>query len=142
MTPTLRGRWQTRIATLGTLGAIVTAIFAAGFYDEYSPGAFFAVLGYVIGFGVVWDVLYIALQRLRWDRDWPAAFQVLNGVTEGVFLYSIVSLGGLPGLEVGSIPLWLFVLHYGLVWLIVFIWVQGPMRALLPRWRFNGGRIV
>ena len=142
MTPTLRGRWKTRIVTLSTLGVVVTAAFAAGFSGGYPSGVFFAVLGYVIGFGVVWDVPYIALQRLRWDRDWPAAFQVVSGITEGALLYSVISLSGLPGIDAGSIPLWLFVLHYGLIWLVIFIWVQGPMRVLLPRWRFNGGRIV
>ena len=142
MTPTLYGRWQTRLVTLGVLGAIVTAIFAVAYQDQHSIRAFFLVLAYVVGFGVVWDLLYIALQKLRWDRDWPAAFQVANGIIEGVLVYVVIEFIGLPGIEEGSIPLWLFAFHYGLVWLSTFVWVQGPMRAFFPRWRFHGGRLV
>jgi hypothetical protein len=138
MTPTLVGRWQTRIALLGTLGVIVSALFAA----VYGSGLFFLVLGYVALFGLAWDVLYIALQRLRWDRDWPAAFQVLNGIVEGALVFLLISTFGLPGIAAGSIPLWLFVLQYGLVWLVTFLWAQGPMRAIFPFWRFHGGRVV
>lgn len=138
MTPTIWGRWQTRVATLGTLGLLVTVIFAAAYQDR----TFYLVLGYVVGFGVGWDILYIALQQLRWDRDWPAAFQVANGVIEGIVVYSVITTTGLPGIESGSATPGLFTAHYGLVWLTTFVWTQGPMRVLFPRWRFFGGRIV
>ena len=137
VTPTLMGRWQTRIATLGTLGLLVTAFFAVARQDE----TFFLVLGYVIAVGLAWDVIYIALQQLRWDHDWPAAFQVANGIVEGFVLYALIDGVGLPGIEAGSVALGLFSAHYGLVWLTTFVWVQGPMRAILPRWRFSGGRL-
>jgi hypothetical protein len=120
------------------LGVLVSAIFALIYRSEL----FFLVLGYVALFGLAWDVLYIVLQRFRWDRDWPAAFQVLNGVIEGVFLYLLIATVGLPGIATGSVPLWLFALQYGLVWLVTFLWAQGPMRALFPFWRFHGGRVV
>jgi hypothetical protein len=138
VTPTLGGRWQTRILLLATLGLIVTALFAA----IYRSDLFFLVLGYVALFGLAWDVLYVALQRFRWDRDWPAAFQVLNGIVEGALVYLLIATVGLPGIATGSIPLWLFVLQYGLVWLVTFLWAQGPMRAIFPFWRFHGGRVV
>ena len=138
MTPTLFGRWQTRLATLGTLGVIVTAIFFAAYKDE----RFFLVLGYITLFGIGWDVIWIALQKLRWDRDWPAAFQVVAGVVEGVLVYSLIRMAGLPWIETKSVAIEVFTAHYGAVWLVIFIWVQGPMRALFPRWRFSGGRII
>ena len=138
MTPTIIGRWQTRLATLGTLGIMVTAIFAAAYQDL----TFFLVLGYVVAFGVGWDIIYISLQQLRWDRDWPAAFQVANGVIEGIVIYLLIASTGLPGIEGGRVGLEVFTAHYGLVWLTTFAWVQGPMRVLLPRWRFFGGRVV
>ena len=136
MTPTLIGRWQTRILLLATIGVLITAIFAA-----MLPGPFFVVLAYVLGFGVVWDVAYIGLQRLRWDRDWPAAFQVATGVWEGAFLYTLIATVGLPGIPRESVPLGTFVAHYGLVWLLTFLWAQGPMRVVFPYWRFHGGRV-
>jgi len=137
MTPTLTGRWQTRLALLATLGVVVTALFALA----YANLAFFLVLFYVALFGVVWDVIYIALQQYRWDRDWPAAFQVLNGLVEGVVLYLAITQLGLPGVP-RDLPLPVFVAQYGLVWLVVFLWTQGPMRALFPFWRFHGGTII
>ena len=137
MTPTLTGRWQTRLALLATLGVVVTALFALA----YANLAFVVVLVYVALFGVVWDVIYIALQQYRWDRDWPAAFQVLNGLVEGVVLYLAITQLGLPGVP-RDLPLPVFVAQYGLVWLVVFLWTQGPMRALFPFWRFHGGTII
>ena len=137
MTPTLTGRWQTRLALLATLGVVVTALFALA----YANLAFVVVLVYVALFGVVWDVMYIALQQYRWDRDWPAAFQVLNGLVEGVVLYLAITQLGLPGVP-RDLPLPVFVAQYGLVWLVVFLWTQGPMRALFPFWRFHGGTII
>jgi hypothetical protein len=138
MTPTLLGRWQTRIAMLGTLGLLITAIFA---WVEDSR-IFFYVLGYVALFGIGWDIGYMLLQQLRWDRDWPPVFQWAAGAWEGAFLYVILDRFGLPGIGEGIVPLRLFVLHYGSVFLVTWLWVQGPMRALFPRWRFHGGRIV
>jgi hypothetical protein len=138
MTPTLNGRWQTRIVTLATLGLLVTALFAWGYDDS----TFFKVLFYVGLFGIVWDVIFIALQQLRWDRDWPPVFQVASGVGEGVLVYLLIDNLGLPGIDEGIVPLDRFIAHYGLVWLAIFIWVQGPMRAIFPFWRFHGGRIL
>ena len=138
MTPTLWGRWQTRLFTLWTLGAIVAAGFTAG----YGGDTFFLVLAYVTAFGLAWDVLYIYLQRRRWDRDWPTAFQVANGATEGLLVYLLIDHAGLPGITLGAVPLWLFVAHYGSTWAVIFGWLQGPMRVLLPRWRFDGARVV
>jgi hypothetical protein len=137
MTPTLFGRWQTRLATLATLGVVVTVIFALILRDA----RVFAVLAYVFLFGVVWDLLWIGLQQFRWDRDWPAAFQIGTAIVEGVWLYTLIASVGLPLIARGSIGGGIFAAQYGLVWLVTFIWVQGPMRSLFPRWRYNGGRL-
>ncbi len=136
MTPTLYGRWQTRLLLLATVGGLVTVPFALGWVAP--PGSTYAgALGYVALFGVcLWDPLYQWLQSWRWDRDWPAAFQLLAGVWEGIFLAIAAPwLPGLSGLAVG----W-FALHYGLVWLAVFLASQSAMRLLFPRWRFRGGQ--
>ncbi len=138
MTPTLLGRWQTRLVMLGTLGAIVTAIFAATKNDE----AFFIVLAAVALFGLAWDVIYIFLQRLRWDRDWPTAFQAGVGISEGALVFAILEVVGLPGIDKGAVGIGIYAAHYGLVWLSTFLFVQGPMRVVAPRWRYHGGRLI
>lgn len=138
MTPNLMGRWQTRAVLLATLGIIVTLIF--WLFDQGAP--FFFVLFYVFLFGLAWDVAYIFLQRLRWDRDWPTCFQIGVAVVEGALIYILISTTGLPGIQAGSVPLGLFIAQYGLVWLTTFLWVQGPMRLMSLTWRFHGGRFV
>ena len=138
MTPVLLGRWQTRVVLLATLGAVVAAIFAAARSDE----AFFIVLGFVALFGLVWDVLYIGLQHLRWDRDWPTSFQVAAGFAEGALIFLLLESTGLPGIDEGVVGVGTFAAHYGATWLLVFLCTQGPMRVLAPHWRYNGGRLA
>ena len=138
MTPVLLGRWQTRILLLATLGSVVAAIFAAARSDE----AFFIVLAAVALLGLVWDALYIAIQRLRWDRDWPTSFQVAAGLIEGVLVFLLLEFTGLPGIDSGAVGLGIFSAHYGITWLLVFLATQGPMRVLAPHWRYDGGRLA
>jgi hypothetical protein len=121
-----------------TLGLLVTAIF----YAFTGNTVYFRVLAYIGVFGLAWDVVFILLQQLRWDRDWPAVLQVISGVVEGAFVFLLIQLWGLPGIARASVPFSAFVFHYGLVWLVIFIWVQGPMRAIFPRWRFHGGQVI
>jgi hypothetical protein len=132
------GRWQTRLVLLGTWGAIVTAIFAGAKSDE----TFFIVLAFVALFGVAWDALYIFIQQVRWDRDWPTSFQVGAAIVEGALIYALIEATGLPGIDQGAVGIGLFVAHYGLTWLSTFVFAQGPMRVVFPRWRYNGGRVV
>jgi hypothetical protein len=137
LTPTLIGRWQTRTLLLWTVGLLITLLFVALF----ASSAFIFVLFYVWLFGLAWDALYIALQHFRWDRDWPSAFGVINGFLEGALIFLLVAFIGLPGLPTGSVGIGLFIAHYGLVWLSIFLLAQGPLRALFPFWRFHGGRV-
>jgi hypothetical protein len=136
VTPTLVGRWQTRLLLLATIGLLVSVPFAiiAG-----SP-VFFVVVGYVALFGLAWDALYSLLQALRWERDWPPAFAVVAGVAEAVLIFVLATTIGLPGLP-ADLSAGLFAFHYTVVWLAVFFFAQGPMRALFPWWRFHGGRV-
>ena len=78
-------------------------------------------------FGLGWDALCTLLQKFRWDRDWPAALQLLAGIWEGVVLWVLY-------------PFDFNWEHYSLVWLAVFLASQTIMRILFPRWRFFGGR--
>ncbi|WP_024546569.1 hypothetical protein [Picosynechococcus sp. NKBG15041c] len=144
MTPTLLGRWQTRLLLMGTVGALLTLCFAEGLWDNPPGPTYWAILGYITFFGCGWDCLYIYLQSYRWDQDWPAALQWLAALWEGLFVlilhYSLPPIFGftLPLTEDLSV-IW-FAIHYGSVWLGVFIASQSLMRILFPLWRFQGGR--
>ncbi|MCI0579055.1 MAG: hypothetical protein L0332_03875 [Chloroflexi bacterium] len=136
MTPTLFGRWQTRVFLLGTVGLFITFfisllawIIGQFFWDFFKPPF---LLFLVIVFGFLWDVLYNFAQKFRWDRDWPPAFQFIAGFLE-MFPVLVVAL-------FLDVPVWLFLLHYWSVWLATFIMSQGPMRILFPRWRYRGGQ--
>jgi hypothetical protein len=142
MTPTLFGRWQTRLLLLATVGVIVSLPFVAGIIGA-SPGPiYFWILGYVAIFGIIWDVIYDQIQKYRWDRDWPAAYQLIAGIWEMVFVFCGAKLFGflpIPILKDELNPA-MFLLHYSAVWLAVFIASQSLMRVIFVRWRFRGGQ--
>ena len=82
MTPTLIGRWQTRILLLGTLGVLVTIPFSLN--GEF---VYVQVLLAIAVLGCLWDIFYNQLQTVRWDHDWPATLQVGSGIWEAFFFY-------------------------------------------------------
>lgn len=142
MTPTLLGRWQTRLLLLFTVGVLVSLPFAMGLIAS-SPGiVYFWILVYVAIFGLGWDLLYDQIQKYRWDRDWPAAYQLFAGIWEMVFVFcGIKLLGFLPiPLPKEELSPGVFFLHYSVVWLAVFIVSQSLMRIVFVRWRFRGGQ--
>jgi hypothetical protein len=139
MTPTLLGRWQTRLLLLATVGALITVPFAL----SYSLVLFWS-LSYIAFFGIFfWDVLYDYIQKKRWDRDWPGVYQLAAGIWEAIFLAILLSIlkniqFGLPG--VPEFNLGVFIFHYICVWLGIYIASQSIMRLIFPRWRFRGGQ--
>lgn len=137
MTPTLLGRWQTRFFTYITLGLLVTLCFVLIDRDHH----YFWVLAWLFLFGIGWDMLYIFLQKFRWERDWPAMFFWICAGWEGLVVKLFLDHVGLPGLPKHLVGNWQFIFHYGLVWTVIFIWIEGPMRMILPYWRFHGGRL-
>lgn len=142
MTPTLLGRWQTRILLMGTIGVFFTLPFALGLVAPPSD-RYWVVLGLVAGLGVVvWDPVYNLLQSWRWDRDWPAVYQLLAGIWEAFFVYVplrwLLTQANINWLE--PLDLVVFTAHYSLVWIGVFTCSQTLMRILFPRWRFRGGQ--
>ncbi len=139
MTPTLFGRWQTRLLLLATVGVLVSVPFALGLVGSPREPVYFFIVAYVAIFGLIWDVVYDQLQKYRWDRDWPAAYQLLAGVWEMVFVFCGVKLIGLPAVS-KELPIIWFLVHYSVVWLAVFITSQSLMRIIFPRWRFHGGQ--
>ena len=135
MTPTLLGRLQTRLLLFMTVGMFVTFFFYAAI-----DGPFFGMLIWIMLFGFMWDCLYTFIQKFRWDRDWPAAYQRAAGVWEAFFFLLFVYSFGLYGADFGQFPFFWFVFHYSTVWLAIFLSSQVLMRLLFPRWRFRGGR--
>jgi hypothetical protein len=129
MTPTLLGRWQTRFLLLATVGLFWTLPF--WFFFGRTPPLNLAL---VLVLGFCWDILYTFLQKLRWDRDWPPAYQLVAGIFEGLVVF-VLDL--ILRLEVSPS---VFLAHYGLVWLATFLMSQGPLRFIFPRWRYRGGQ--
>jgi len=161
MTPTLFGRWQTRIFLLATYGLLVTLFFGwlfsdseillSGLDDDQTVlsvlgdyQTVLSVLGYVIVFGLFWDLLYNFMQRFRWDSDWPPTYQFGAAVVEAIFLYVLLFLleDYIPVPGVGALTLTQFLAHYWTVWIVIFLLSQSAMRIWFPRWRYNGGEIV
>jgi hypothetical protein len=142
MTPTLLGRWQTRILLLSTVGVLVSIPFAIGLIGPGANTVYFAILAYVAIFGLAWDILYNYLQKSRWDRDWPAVYQLFAGIWEMVFVFCGVKLFAFLPIPIpdDELSIDIFLLHYSCVWLAVFISSQSLMRIIFPRWRFRGGQ--
>ena len=140
MTPTLMGRWQTRLLLLGTAGLFITFFFCLRSIGSQPNVVYLWVLGYLTAFGMIWDVVYIYLQRLRWDRDWPNIFQLFAGFWEAGFLILIAKTVHLPGIASDELNFSLFILHYSLVWLAVYTLSHTALRILFPAARFRGGR--
>lgn len=136
MTPTLYGRWQTRLLLLGSIGVIVTVFFGYLYKDYLTT---FSLLSYIVIFGFIWDSLYQYIQSFRWDRDWPPAFQFAAGVAEGLFLWLLTRFVDLPGVT-GDLTWGRYLVHYAAVWLITFLASQSLLRLVYPRWRFRGGQ--
>lgn len=162
MTPTLYGRWQTRILLMVLLGGPITALFAWFTRGGVLP---FILLGYALLFGLGWDLLYDYLQSWRWNRDWPPIFAFAAGLWEGGCLLTLSQLpamapappGVMPGVMPGIMPgimaggsllmgipaggqISIFWLHYGSVFGATFLASLGLLHVLMPRWRYRGGQ--
>ncbi len=146
MTPTLFGRWQTRLFLFATVGVLITLPFYLGIIGpdliDGEHSIYYRILGYIALFGCGWDILYNYLQKFRWDRDWPGALQLLAGIWEAIFIACVVKTVGLPSVPKEDLSLFWFTIHYSLVWSSIYIASHTLMRILFPRWRFNGGQML
>jgi hypothetical protein len=139
MTFTLFGRWQIRVLLLSTVGLLLTiaiAIKSGGFI----AGQTFICLFYLGVFGVMWDLGYHQLQRLRWDGDWNGLLQMGGAIWEGIFLTTIIKFIGLPGIDRAEFNLPGFTGFYILLTLLNFLTANSLLRILSPYSRFNGGQ--
>jgi hypothetical protein len=144
MVPTLVGRIQTRIFVLAIVGSVLTLLVTPVLPGQTSLATgyrtTFTVLGAVAVLGIGWEFIYHGLQQFRWEKDWPTFFGLVTVVNEGALVFTLGSLGLLPG--IAPIGLGAFLIHFLVVWLGSWIFVNGPIRVPLLRWRFNGGRVI
>jgi hypothetical protein len=149
MTLTYAGRVQTRLLLILIAGLpwtclIAPVLAAAGAMSV--PAAYrltLTSLAVMAGLGVLWDGVYYALQQLRWDKDWPSSFALLNALNEAPATWLALSLIGTASgaAWLSSPPAPLFAIHFLTTWLLMWLAAQGPLRVLFPRWRFNGGSL-
>jgi hypothetical protein len=154
VTPTLLGRWQTRFFLNLVFGVPVIAFYMVvfdqlpklqEFRNDTSDLGFFhmpLLLVWMTLIGFVFDVIYIALQSLRWDRDWPLAFQIAGGLVEGGLILFLSLDDRLPFVTHCDDDIFQFPIAYMSMLVPAYAFLFGPMRVLFPRWRFAGGKIV
>lgn len=142
MTPTLGGRIQTRwllVLLVGVPWTVVVVPFLLPFAgggdlgDVYGVAFLALLLVGVLGTG--WELGYHALMQLRWEKDWPALFGLVTVVNEFLLVLLVLVLLDRPT----SFAVWL---HFATTWFWIWFVSNGPLRVLLPRWRFRGGRVV
>ena len=138
---TLSGRIMTRIFVTLVIGGLVTLVITPVLPNDPSYADTFTVLVAVTLIGVVWELIYHGLQQFRWEKDWPTLFGYLTMVNEGALIWLLIKLGAMPGVP-EELPFATFFIHFFIVWNVVWLWVNGPMRVPFIRWRFRGGSIA
>ena len=150
MTPVLTGRLQTRLYLTGSVGVVVTAVITpllptpSGMDIGAAYRMTFESLGLMAFLGLLWELVYHLVQQTRWDKDWPSLLGLLTVLNEAIVLWFVDhALGVVPGTTGTSSPfLVLFTIHVGVTWLAMWLFLQGPVRVLLVRWRFEGSRVL
>ncbi len=139
MTPTLIGRIQSRLILVLLVGLPWTILIGpflpadgAPLTEVYRLTFTAVILVAVIG-AVLWEPLYHLAQQYRWEKDWPTGLGLITALPEGLLVYRLLG---------ADVPTAAFVWHFLTTWLLVWFVLHGPVRVLLPRWRFRGGRIV
>ncbi len=104
----------------------------------------FETLGIMVLAGLVWECLYHFLQQFRWDKDWPPILTLLAGIPEGIVLWYLAHLihieNGTMALNSTGMPM--FAIDFVTVWVIMWLFVIGPIKIVSMRWRFEGGTII
>ena len=153
MTPTLFGRWQTRLLLYVFIGLPVTFLFAL--YQSawqwpplYTQSVFyypFLFLTLILVLGLILDVLYIQIQRFHWDQDWPFAYQFFFSIVEFFAVFYLMDYGvfdyAYPLFRDGTIPFRTAACHFSFVFVPSFLALLGAVQIFLVRWRFKGGEL-
>lgn len=147
MTPTLFGRVQTRLFLTCVIGVPLAAVLGL-FLPRPSPGfplselyeVYSAALILVGAVGVIWELVYHALQQLRWEKDWPTLLGLVTAVNEGTVVYLLLDRSVIW--DFGGVPLTSFLPMFCIVWLAIWAIANGPMQVFFLRWRYQGGRLL
>jgi hypothetical protein len=154
MTPTLIGRIQTRIALMLLVALpwtiLVTPLLPrpSGVFGERAPladtyGVTFTAWFVILVLGcVIWEPLYHLGQQFRWEKDWPILFGALTIVNEGILAWLVVRNTGSMTSVAPPANGWTFIVHLVTTWVLVWMVANGPLRIVLVRWRYRGGRVV
>ncbi|HUG86149.1 MAG TPA: hypothetical protein VMM13_16415 [Euzebya sp.] len=155
MTPTLFGRIQTKlflllvIAPLWTLIITVALVPLVSGTDAEMQASYLTVLWnaiqvlfWVAAVGILWEFLWHALQQLRWEKDWPLLFGLLQFIPEGVLVFFLVNPNFLGLTTGGGVPTAAFLVHFITTVWVTFLYINGPHRIFFIKWRFEGGRFV
>ncbi len=150
MTPSLVGRIQTRLFLLFTVGLawtiVVTPILPRGaaLPGESTAGELYgttiaALITVAVLGAIVWEPLYHLAQQYRWEKDWPILFGLLTAIPEGIIAFAVIddSMMASSGVA-GPTTFWALFLS---TWLVVWLFASGPMRVVMLRWRYRGGRL-
>lgn len=160
MIPTLLGRIQTRLFVVLVIGGLWTLIITpflpvrGGLVlsrDNISLAngykLTFAALLIVAIFGCLfWELLYHFLMQFRWEKDWPAFFQLLEIVPEGISTWLLLHVNAFNPLPTSDgkavVPGAAFVVLFVSTWIVTWLFANGPMKIFFLRWRFSGGRLI
>lgn len=146
MLPTLNGRIQTRIFMLVVFGSAITLVLTPLLPDLELDGdsyqITFTILAATLVVGIVWELIYHGIQQFRWEKDWPTMFGLITVVNEGALMWLLVDGGVLPGIDADTVGFGAFFIDFSVIWFVIWLWTNGPMRVPFIRWRFFGGRIV
>lgn len=141
MLPTLNGRLQTRIFMLVVFGGLITLVLTPVLPGDPDYKTTYLILATVLVLGIIWELIYHVIQQFRWEKDWPTMFGLITAVNEGALVWLLLDLELVPGID-GVPDFWAFFIDFSVIWFVVWLWTNGPMRVPFIRWRFFGGRIV
>lgn len=147
MLPTLNGRIQTRLLALSVIGFVV-ALLITPFLPTGSSSlgqayrVTLSVLLATVVVGVLWELLYHLLQQFRWEKDWPTLFGLVTILNEGALIWVLVRYTTVVLPEHLRPSLAAFLLQFVITWIVFWLIVNGPMRVVFHRWRFQGGRFL
>jgi len=140
--PTLLGRFHTRLVLMlfpALAWTLLISLFLPGPAGQVYKATLFTWFVVTLVGVVLWEPLYHGLMQFRWEKDWPAFFGLLNGVNEGILAYILLRTVGpaVPDVGVGT-----FLIHFSTTWLVAWTVGNGPLRIVLPHWRFRGGNVL
>lgn len=152
MIPTLMGRWQVRLFLFAVIGLPVTFFYTLwtlifglnGWPFLTVAGQFYGFLIAILLLGLILDPLYIFIQKFRWDRDWPFAYQLFFSFVELGIVLTMARVGWVPWLSETffNLPgaLGIAIGHFIWVFIPSFIALLGLIQIFFVRWRFKAGR--